>query len=322
MSAGKVVVTSRSFAAEDPTPQRDLEAAGLTVVRADVRHEHAGLRAALEGCVAWIAGTSTVDDALLALAPSLRVLARYGVGVDAVDVASATRRGIWVTNTPGANAEAVADLAVALVLDAMRHVSASVAAVARGDWTIRRGRELGAATVGIAGFGRIGRAVARRVRGFGATVLVFDPFLDTTDVGDVDLVTLDELAERSDVVTLHAPGGSLLLDDAWLGRLRPGAVIVNTARGDLVDEQAVAAALRDGRVASYACDTLGVEHAGFDGSPLLAADLADRVLVTPHIGAQTREAVARMGEMSVRNVLAVLRGEEPPYPVNRPGVRQ
>ena len=322
MNAGTVVVTSRSFAVDDPAPLGELETAGLTVTRADVRHDPVELAAVLPGCVAWIAGTAKVDDGLMALAPSLRVLSRYGVGVDAVDVSAATRRGVWVTNTPGANADAVADLTVALALDAMRHVSASVAAVARGDWRIRRGRELGAATVGIVGFGRIGRAVARRVRGFGATVLVVEPALDTAEEPDVTLVTLDEVAERSDIVTLHVPGGSLRLGGAWLARLRPGAILVNTARGDLVDEQALASALRDGRVASYACDDLTGEPGSGDRSPLLALDLADRVLVTPHIGAQTKEAVARMGAMAVRNVLAVLRGEEPPYPVNRPEVRR
>lgn len=317
---GGVVVTSRSFATEDATPQRELEAAGLEVLRADPRHDAEDLRVVLREAVAWIAGTSKIDDSLIALAPELRIVARYGVGVDAVDVPAATRRGIWVTNTPGANTDAVADLAVALTLDAVRHVSVSVAAVRRGDWTPRRGRELGGATVGIVGFGRVGRAVARRLAGFGATVLACDPLLVPADVTGAELVALEAIADRSDVVTLHAPGGSLCLDDRWFSRLRPGAVLVNTAREDLVDEGALASALRDGRVATYACDTLTHDSATGTGSPLLAADLAGHLLLTPHIASHTREAISRMGRMAVHNVLAVLRGEDPPNPVNRPEV--
>jgi D-3-phosphoglycerate dehydrogenase len=119
------------------------------------------------------------------------------------------------------------------------------------------------------------------------------------------------------VVSLHAPGGTTIVDARWLALARPGLVLVNTARGDLVDEPALAAALRDGRVASYACDVLGAGPGPDGAGPLQAADLTDRVLITPHIGGQTTEAVSRMGEMAVRNVLAVLRGEQPPHPVAR-----
>lgn len=317
MSAGVVVVTTRTFARAVRAPQRELEAAGLDVVRADTRHDPAELAEPLADAVAWIAGTSPVTDELLAAAPSLRVLARYGVGFDAVDVEAATRRGVWVTNTPGANSEAVADLALALMLDALRHLAPAFAAVARGDWGPMPGRELGATTVGLVGLGRIGQGVARRVQGFGARVLAHDPALDRSPMDGVDLVALDVLAERCDVVSLHAPGGSVVVDEAWLALLHADAVLVNTARGDLVDEDAVAAALREGRLASYAADALRVEHGG-PPSPLQHQDLADRVRITPHIGAQTAEAVARMGTLAVRNVLAVLAGHPPPHAVNHP----
>lgn len=316
MSAGSVVVTSRSFGTRDPSLPRELEAASLEVVRADPRHDRAQLAELLPGAVAWIAGTGPVTDELLALAPRLRVLARYGVGYDAVDVAAATRRGIWVTITPGANGEAVADLTMVLVLDVLRHVSAGAAAVARGDWTVHCGRELGALTVGLVGFGRVGQAVARRMLGFGASVLAVDPVLESSPVPGVELVDDRALASRCDVLSLHAPGGQVLLDRERLSRLRPGVTVVNTARADLVDERALAEALRSGHVAAYACDTLSSEQGGT--SPLQAADLADRVLVTPHLGGQTEEAVARMGRMAADNVLAVLRGEVPPHPVNHP----
>jgi D-3-phosphoglycerate dehydrogenase len=322
VSAGSVVVTSRSFATSDPYPQQQLEAAGLEVVRADPRHDVPELARLLPGAVGWIAGVSPVTDEMLSLAPRLRILARYGVGYDAVDVDAATGRGVWVTTTPGANTEAVADLALALMLDALRHVTVGAAAVARGDWSVRRGRELGGATVGLLGFGRIGQAVARRVLAFGATVLASDPQLRDSPVEGAELVDVPTLARRCDVLSLHAPGGRVLLDGAQLAALRPGVTVVNTARGDLVDEAAMAAALRDGPVRAYASDTLTSEHGAGTTSPLLAEDLADRVLVTPHIGGQTDEAVSRMGRMAAGDVLAVLRGEAPPHPLNRPEARR
>lgn len=314
---GNVVVTSRTFARVDPAPERDLEKAGLTVVRAGARHEPAELATVLPDAVAWIAGTAPVTEAMLSASPRLRVVARYGVGYDAVDVAAATRRGLWVTTTPGANSEAVADFALALLLDALRHVTVGAGAVARGDWSVRRGRELGAMTVGIVGLGRIGQAVARRLLAFGSIVLAADPALTTSPAAGVELVGLDDLVARCDAVSLHAPGGVRLLDAERLSRMRPGVTVVNTARADLVDEPAMASALRAGTIVSYACDTLAAEHEDAP-SPLLAADLADRVLVTPHLGGVTDEAITRMGRMAADNVLAVLRGDIPPHPINQP----
>lgn len=312
-----MVVTSRSFARADPAPQERMEQAGLTIVRADPRHDLGALRAVLPDAVAWVAGTSPVTEEMLDLGARLKVVARYGVGYDAVDLEAARRRGVWVTNTPGANTDAVADLAIALLLDSIRHVSVAVSAVREGDWTTRSGREVGTMTVGVVGFGRIGQAVACRLLGFGATVLAVDPQLETSPIHGVELVDLDTAATKCDAVTLHAPGGSVMMDERWLARLRPGATLVNTARGDLVDEQAVAEAIRVGTVASYACDTLSTEHNSSEPSPLQAPDLADHVLITPHIGAQTAEAVARMGDLAADNVLAVLGGETPPHPVAR-----
>jgi D-3-phosphoglycerate dehydrogenase len=171
--------------------------------------------------------------------------------------------------------------------------------------------------VGLVGLGRVGQAVARRLLAFGATVLAVDPVLSSSPVDGVELVDHHGLADRCDVVSLHAPGGQVLLDRDGLGRLRDGVTIVNTARADLVDEQSMADALRGGHVRAYACDTLSTEQSG-RSSPLQAADLAGRVLVTPHLGGHTDEALARMGRMAVDNVLAVLRGDTPPHPVNRP----
>lgn len=316
MTEKRIVVTSRSFGSGDRDLARELADAGFTVVRATSSHDQDELAAALAGAVAWIAGTGPVTSEHFDLAPDLRVLARYGVGVDAVDLAAARQRGIVVTNTPGANSDAVADHAIALLLAVLRHVPSGDRAVRVGDWTVQRGRELGASTVGIVGFGRIGQGVARRLQGFGSTVLVHDPYVDDKLINSfgATAVELDELAFKADVVSLHAPGGHQLINQAWIDRARPGLIVINTARADLVDEEAVVAALHSGAVGGYAADTLASEgHGG--GSPLLVEELADRVVITPHLGAQTIEAVDRMGAAAVADVLAVLDGHPPAHPV-------
>ncbi|GAA4150748.1 NAD(P)-dependent oxidoreductase [Actinomadura keratinilytica] len=319
---GTVLVTSRSFGRGRADCERRLAAAGLRVVRGSTAHDLDALRPVLADAAAWIAGTAPITDEHLAAAPGLRVVARYGVGVDNVDLRAAAARGVTVTNTPGANSPAVADLAVGALLAELVAVVAGDRDVRGGDWRTRRGRELGALTVGVAGYGRIGRGVARRVRGFGAEVLAYDPYAPPGAADGVrPAASIAELAERCDAVSLHAPGGAVLADAAWLARLRPGAVLVNTARADLVDEAAVAEALRGGRLAAYAADTLAGEgrHDGPPaGSPLLAPDLADRVVVTPHIGAQTVEAVDRMGQGAADAVLDALAGRTPAHVVPVP----
>ena len=166
------------------------------------------------------------------------------------------------------------------------------------------------------GLGRIGRAVVQRVKPFGTTVLAYDPFLDPVvfDVLGVQQADLARLAADCDAVTVHSPGGTRIIDESWLAGVAPGQVVVNTARADLVDEEAVAAALRQGRLGAYAADTLAGEGSGAP-SPLLAPDLADRVVITPHVGAHTTEAVDRMGAGAVRAVLDVLSGRAPRHVV-------
>jgi D-3-phosphoglycerate dehydrogenase len=270
----------------------------------------------LRSAVAWIAGTGPVTAAHLDAAPRLQVVARHGVGIEAVDVAAATDRGIVVTNTPGANSDAVADHAVALLLAAVRGIVPGDRDVRAGNWAVRRGRELGSLTVGLVGFGRIGRGVARRLGGFGTAIAAHDPYADEDELRSqgVQPLALEDMPARCDAVSLHAPGGACLIDDAWLRRARPGLVLVNTARADLVDEGAAAAALRSGLLAAYAADTLSTEASG-GTSPLLDDDIADRVLLTPHIGAQTVEAVDRMSASAAADVLAVLSGTPPAHPV-------
>jgi D-3-phosphoglycerate dehydrogenase len=314
-----VVVTARSFGSGDADPASLLAEAGLEVVRADPAHGLGALVDPLSGAVAWIAGASPVDDTHLSAAPGLRVLARYGTGYDSVDLAAAARRDVVVTNTPGANAEAVADYTVGLVLAALRHYVEGNRAARNGSYPTLIGRELGALTVGVVGFGRIGRAVARRVSGgFGSRVVAYDPFIrpelirETTGVEVA--ADLRELASLADVLSLHMPGGTGPVVDADLiDMMKPGAVLVNTARGDLLDEEQVAAALHDGRLGAAAVDVLASEPAS--ASPLLDTP---NTLVTPHVAAQTTEAIDRMGLWAAQDVIRVLGGECPLYPVPLP----
>ncbi len=301
-----MLVTSRSFSSGTVDLVARLTATGARVVRGPADHDLQTLRGDLAEAVAWIAGTGPVTDEHLAAAPRLRIVARYGVGVDAVDLSAAATRGVSVTNTPGANSDAVAEHALALLLSCLRHVVEGDRAVRGGDWSVQRSRELGSLRVGIVGFGRIGRALTARLRLFGTTVLAYDPVVPAADLvaAGAEPAQLAALAGDCDVVSLHAPGDQRVVDVAWLASAA-GLVLVNTARAALVDEEAVAAAVRDGRLAAYAADDIG------NGSPLLAPDLVGRVVLTPHTAAQTVEAVDTMGAGATAAVLAVLAGTTP-----------
>lgn len=316
MKSRKVLVTSRSFGSGLMDTEKMLLDAGLTVVRRGSTHQLSELKDDLADVEAWIAGTGMITAAHLDLAPKLKVIARYGVGYDAVDLNAAAARGIIVTNTPGANSESVADLALALLLGGLRTTSQGDTAVRKGDWGVIRGREIKGSRIGIAGFGRIGRALAERIVALGGTVLAYDPFLDSSAEVPSGCSVAGSFAELSacDAVSLHVPGGQCLIDQAWLDQAQ-NVVLINTARADLVDENAVAAALGSASLAAYGADTLDGEGRDSSASPLLDPMLRGRVTVTPHLGAQTVQAVDRMGAGAVQNTIQVLRGLDPLNPV-------
>ena len=311
-----VLVTSRSFGQGSRDLAAEVGAAGYELVRSSPAHSLDDLADVLPHTVGWIAGTGPVGEEHFSLAPRLRVVSRYGVGVDAVDLDAAHRRGIVVTNTPGANSSAVVELTLALLLSALRGIPAADRRVRRGDWSGWRARELSALTVGVVGLGRIGRGVTERLSAFGSHLLGVDPWVPPGDAvfDRVEPADLARLATDADVVSLHSPGGGVLIDEAWLAASDRPVMLVNTARADLIDEAAVAAALRAGRVSAYAADTLASENVD-DASPLLADDLADRVTITPHLGAPTVEGIDGMGGMATDDLLAVLAGQEPRFPV-------
>lgn len=306
----RIVVSTRSFGSGNLDPQRLLEAAGFDVDRIATTHELDQVFDALAGADGWIAGTAPITVKHLEAAPRLRIIARYGVGVDSIDLAAATARGVAVTNTPGANSESVADHALGLCLAALRGIVAGDRAVRDGHWSRPPGRELGACLVGVVGYGAIGRAVRRRLAGFGSEVVAHDPYLDDADV---PLLSLEELVATCDIVTLHAPGrGRPLVDAELLTHFRPHALLVNTARGDLLDEEAVAKALHDGRIGGCALDVLASEL-GHGPSELLDAP---RVILTPHVAGQTVQAIDRMGMAAATDCIRFLaEGVAPHFPI-------
>jgi glyoxylate reductase len=271
---------------------------------------------AAHGLIALL--TDRIDEELLEAAPHLEVVANYAVGYDNVDLGAATARGIAVTNTPDVLTDATADFTFALLLAAARRIVEGDALARSGAWTgWEPGQHLGAdvcgATLGIIGLGRIGGAVAARARGFSMTVLALGrPGSDTTS--EVARVSLAELLERSDFVSLHCPLRAEtrhLIDAAALARMKPGAILINTARGPCVDENALAEALDRGIIGGAGLDVFAEEpriHPGLVASP--------RVVLAPHAGSATYTARRRMGEICARAVRAVLEGRCPPTIVN------
>jgi glyoxylate reductase len=252
--------------------------------------------------------TDRVDAELLAHATKLRAISNYAVGFDNIDVAAARARGIAVGHTPDVLTEATADLAFALLMAAARQLPDAAASARAGDWvTWEPARHLGldvfGATLGVIGLGRIGRAVARRAEGFGMEVLAAGRHDD-----------LGEVLERADFVSLHVPltpATRHLIGATALARMKPTAVLVNTARGPIVDQAALARALRQGQIAGAALDVTDPEPLPSD-DPLWHAP---NLLVVPHIGSATRTARERMTEIAVENLLAALDGRPMPHPV-------
>jgi glyoxylate reductase len=264
-----------------------------------------GLCAGAEGLLCML--TDRIDDALLSAAPSLRAVAVYAVGTDNVDRAAARAHGIAVGNTPDVLTEATADIAFALLLAAARRLPEAAADVRAGRWQTWTpdgwlGLELHGATLGIVGAGRIGQAVARRGAGFGMEVVTARP------------LPVEEVLERADVVSLHVPlteETRHLIDAAALARMKPGAILVNTARGPIVDQVALADALRSGHLGAAALDVTDPEPLPVD-DPLLDAP---NLIVLPHIGSATHTTRARMADLAVDNLLAFFDGRPMPHPV-------
>jgi D-3-phosphoglycerate dehydrogenase len=251
---------------------------------------------------AAVVGLEPMDEAVLTALPRLRILSKYGVGLDNVDLAAAARLGVKVGWQGGVNRRAVSELALCLIIAALRGVAHGHEEIKRGVWRQYAGRQLSDATVGLVGFGHVGQDLARLLAAFGARILacdVRDVSAEAAALG-VRLCAFDELIEICDALSFHAPltpATTGMLDADKLARMRPGAVIVNTARGGLIDEAALAVALRQGRISAACFDVFAVEPPG--ASEILSAP---GFLATSHIGGSAIEAQLAMGRAAIEGL--------------------
>jgi D-3-phosphoglycerate dehydrogenase len=272
--------------------------------------------------------SETFDRDKIAQSPRLRIIARHGVGSDNVDVDAATNAGVWVTITPGRNARAVAEHVFALALALGRKIPVAAGRTRDGFWSQNKaeltGFELHGRALGLLGLGSIGSIVLQIARGFGMQVLVTDPVLEHAQVAALGAskVEFNELLAGSDVLSLHVPlvaSTRHIIDGPALARLRPGAVLINTSRGGLVDEQAMVAALRSGRLRGAGLDVLEAESVDMK-NPLphniLPISELDNLIVTPHVAGQTEESLREVGRAATACIRQALAGAVPDHHLN------
>jgi D-3-phosphoglycerate dehydrogenase len=314
----RLLVTPTSYGKNDPRLKTELEALVGEVVYNPTGKPLTSTEVArlLPGMDGYIAGLDAIDASALEAADRLKVIARYGVGVDSVDLAAAQARRIVVTNTPGANSVSVAELALGLMLALARQIPEAVEAVHQGKWPRYSGISLEGKVIGILGLGAIGKQLARRLAGFDCRILAFDPFADLAFAKEnhVELATMDEVIGHSDFVSLHLPllpETRGLVSDDFLSKMKKGSFLINTSRGEAVDETALLKALQSGHLKGAGLDAFTVEPPD-PQNPLLALP---QVITTPHLGAQTDGATSNMGWFAMRDCVAVLKGETPLYKV-------
>ncbi len=313
-----LLVTPTSYGKNDPCLKTELEAVVAKVIYNPTGKPltSAEVASLLPGVDGYIAGLDVIDRAALEKADRLRVIARYGVGVDSVDLEAAREKGIVVTNTPGANSVSVAELALGLMLTLARQISEAHQAVQQGKFPRLSGVSMEGKTVGILGLGAIGKQLARRLAGFDCRILAYDPYADTefSARNNVVLETLDAVVTQADFLSLHLPvlpETRCLVNTAFLAKMKKGSYLINTSRGELIDEQALLDALKSGHLRGAGLDVFTVEPPE-PANPLLHLP---NVIATPHLGAQTDGATSNMGWLAMHDCLAVLRGEAPKYRV-------
>lgn len=297
----KIVVSTSSFDFDHNPAIQQLITLGFTVTGNPHRRkltEDEAIDLLSTDTVALLAGVEPLTERVLSHAKALRVIARCGTGLDSVDLQAARRLNISVSNTPEAPAQAVAELTLGLMLDCLRQINHTDRSVRQGEWPRSQGKLLAARIVGIIGLGHIGRRVAALCQAFGAKVIAHDPHLQHTSAG-VELVSLPDLLEQADLISLHLPYSSSvhhLINAEAIARMQPGTILINAARGGLVDEDALCAALDSGHIEAAALDSF--EQEPYQG-PLCKCNQA---ILTSHIGSLARETRQRMELEAAENL--------------------
>lgn len=314
----RLLVTPTSYGKNDARLKTELEALVGEVIYNPTGKPltSAEVAALLPGIDGYIAGLDVLDADALKTADKLKVIARYGVGFDNVDLEAAKSKNIVVTNTPGANSVSVAELALGLILALARQIPEAVDAVHQGKWPRYSGVSLEGKTIGILGLGAIGKQLARRLAGFDCKILAFDPYADKQFALDnqITLAEMDQVIAASDFVSLHLPllpETRGIVNEAFLSKIKKGAYLVNTSRGEAINEDALLKSLQSGHLKGAALDAFIVEPPD-PNHPLLALP---NVIATPHLGAQTDGATSNMGWLAMKDCLAVLKDEKPLYRV-------
>lgn len=314
----KVLIASRIIGTQVKEPIKLFQNEGIEVTYLEEPITEERLIQKVKGIQGMVVGDFTITKRVMEAGKDLKVISKVGVGVDKIDVEAASKMKIWVTNTPGANADAVADLTFGLMLAIARHIPQSLQAVKKGEWPKFQGRQLWEKTLGIIGVGAIGKRVALRAKGFSMRILGYDINKDNKFARENSLnyVELDTLFKESDYVTLHVPlipETEGLINKETLSLMKPTAYLINIARGGVVKSNDLYLHLKEGKIAGAALDVLEEEPPKMN-DPLLTLD---NVIITSHIGAFTVESMNNMGRISARNIISVLKGQHPLYSVNK-----
>lgn len=321
----RVLIATRSFGSTSSRPWEILREGDCETIVADMNadkqcpadKEHSGqisedrLIELLQDADGAIIGVLPFTERVMASAPRLKVVCFHGVGVDHIDLQAAARLGIQVANCPGTNDQAVADLTIGLMIAVARKIPAVHLDLRQGKWGRASGSELWRKTLSLIGYGYIGRAVARRALGFEMEVLAYDPFVrpEQVTLAGVQLVSFDEALSHADFISLHAVLNEQtrnLIGASQFEKMKPGAYLINTARGGLVDEAALFNALSSGRIAGAGLDAFVKEPPG--DNPLLQLS---NVVATPHIGSHTSESTERVGILAAQNIVQALHTGQP-----------
>lgn len=320
---GRVLVSASHYDTLCQDAWKLLEENGHEVVYDPKRHFPAysteELRQLLPDIDAAIIGLDQYNEEVLSISPRLKIVCKFGVGVDNIDLQAARERKIYATNAPGCNSNGVAELTVALIIDLLRGIVKTHTDLTNGFWNRPIDKELKGKTLGLLGFGAIGRLVAKKLSGWDVKILAYDPYMNRELARELQVApcnTLEEVVAASDILSLHFPATAdnyHLFDEAMFSAMKKGAYFINCARGTLVDLPALCAALKSGQLAGAAIDAFEFEPLPKDAEIFSCGN----VICLPHIGAETEDAYYNVSMCVARDVISVLEGREPKCWVNK-----